>query len=110
MTRTQVLTLADGSIFTGSQGKDNGLIDAIGGEAKALEWLNEENDISSELKVIEYKPKRPGDSIFDNPAALQRLARIFGVNISNHEASEIEEAIKNRLLLDGLVSIWQGSR
>ena len=110
LTRSQVLTLADGSIFTGSQGKDNGLIDAIGGESKAIEWLNEEKDINSELKVIEYKPKRPGDSLFDNPAALQRLAKVLGVNISSHEASEIEEAIKNRLLLDGLVSIWQGSR
>ncbi|MEM9277853.1 MAG: signal peptide peptidase SppA [Pseudomonadota bacterium] len=110
MSRAEVLTLADGSIFTGSQGEENGLIDAIGGEAKALEWLQDEKDISDDLKVIEYKPKRPGDSLFDNPAALHKIARILGINLSNADVIQIEEAIRNRLLLDGLVSIWQGSR
>ncbi len=109
MDRAQVLKLADGSIFTGGQSLENGLIDAIGGEQKALDWLQEEKDIDEDLKVVDYKPKRPGDSLFDNPAAIHKLAKILGINLSNQELIELEETIRNRLLLDGLVSIWQGS-
>ena len=110
MKEYEVLRLADGSIFTGSQSLDNGLVDAIGGEDKALEWLNDEKKIAEDLKVIEHKPKRPTDSIFDNPAAIYKIARIFGIKVSNSEAKALEDALRDRLPLDGLVSIWQGSR
>ena len=109
MTRAKALTLADGSIFTGSQGLENGLVDAIGGEEKAIDWLETDKELDADLEVIEYKPKRPGDSLFDNPAAVQKIARYFGIELSNSDAIQLQEAIRNRLLLDGLVSIWQGS-
>lgn len=109
MNEFEVLRLADGSIFTGSQSLENGLIDAIGGEDVAIKWLNEEKDISKDLKVIERKPKRPSDSIFGNPAAIATIARLFGIEIGNSEAKALEDAVRERLPLDGLVSIWQGS-
>ena len=37
--RTQTLALADGSVFTGRQALANKLIDSLGGEEMALEWL-----------------------------------------------------------------------
>ncbi len=110
LNRVQVLALADGSIFTGGQSLENGLIDAIGGEDKALEWLRDEKEINKDLKVIEYKPKRPGDGLFENPAALVKLAEAFGIELSGNDIRELESAIRERLLLDGLVSIWQASR
>jgi protease-4 len=109
MPRSQVVALADGSIFTGSQGLENGLVDAIGGEDAARKWLVEEKDISDDLKVLDYKPKRPGDGLFENPAGLVKIARLFGINLSNSDYEEIESIIRERLLLDGLVSIWQVS-
>lgn len=109
MTRFEVLKLADGSIFTGNQSLENGLIDAIGGEAVAVKWLNEEKDISDTLKVIVRKPIRPTDSIFSNPAALYKVAKIFGIEMNAGEAKALEDALRERLPLDGLVSIWQGS-
>ena len=109
MTRSKVLELADGSVFSGGQGIKNGLIDAIGGEQKALNWLTTEKEISADLKVVEYQPRRPGDGLFSNPAAIQKIARYFGINLSDSESTVLEEKIRNRLLLDGLVSIWQGS-
>lgn len=109
MKQFEVLRLADGSIFTGSQSLENGLIDAIGGEDVAIKWLNDEKDISKDLKVIERKPKRPTDSIFGNPAAIATIARLFGIDIGNSEAKALEDALRERLPLDGLVSIWQGS-
>lgn len=110
MKEFEVLRLADGSIFTGSQSLENGLVDAIGGEDVAVKWLKDEKDIDKSLKVIEHKPKRPTDSIFGNPAAFARIAQIFGINVSNTEAKALEDALRERLPLDGLVSIWQGSR
>lgn len=110
MSRSQVLALADGSIFTGGQSLENGLIDAIGGEDKAIEWLETEKGINKELKVIEYKPKRPGDGLFANPAGLIKLAKAFGINLTSEDLYQIENTVRERLLLDGLVSIWHSSR
>ncbi len=110
MTRLEVLAVADGSIFTGNQAVKNGLIDELGGQDVAVKWLETEKDIQEDLKVIEYKPKRPGDSIFSNPAALTYLARQFGIELDASDAKEIEGALRERLFLDGLVSIWQSSR
>jgi len=110
MKEFEVLKLADGSIFTGSQSLENGLVDAIGGEEIAVEWLTKEKNIDENLDVLERKPKRPTDSIFNNPAAIIKLAHIFGFNIGNSEAKALEDALRERLPLDGLVSIWQGSR
>ncbi|MEO0328075.1 MAG: signal peptide peptidase SppA [Pseudomonadota bacterium] len=104
-----VNTLADGSIFSGNQGKENGLVDAIGGEQVALDWLKSEKSISKDLKVIEYKPKRRGDNFFENPIAFQRIAKLFGIELSESDASSITSQIRHRILLDGLVSIWQVS-
>lgn len=109
MQRSSVLELADGSIFTGNQSLDNGLIDAIGGEEVALEWLQKEREIGKELEIIERKPKRPSDSFFANPAALYTLAKLFGIEMDAREAEALENEIRKRLPLDGLVSIWQGS-
>ncbi len=110
MKEFEVLRLADGSIFTGSQSLENGLIDAIGGQEVAVKWLTTEKEISDKLEVIEHKPKRPTDSIFGNPAAIYKIAQILGLNLNNSEAKALEDALRERLPLDGLVSIWQGSR
>jgi len=64
MTQFEVRKLADGSVFTGSQSLENGLIDAIGSEEVAISWLEENKDISEDLKVIKYKPKRPQQGLF----------------------------------------------
>ena len=110
MKEQEVLLLADGSIFTGSQSLENGLIDAIGGQEKAVEWLKKERNLAEDLEVVEHKPKRPGDSLFGNPAALHTVLRTLGIEVESTDAAALEQAIRERLLLDGLVSIWQGSR
>ncbi len=108
--QSQILSVADGSIYTGSQGMDNGLIDAIGGEDTVVKWFESERDISQDLKVIEYKPKRPGDGLFQNPAGLVYVAKFFGIDLHSQDARDLGKTIQERLLLDGLVSIWQSSK
>jgi protease IV len=90
MDREEVRQLADGRIYTGRQAVKNGLIDAIGGEKEALEWLSANKNISSQLPLhlISFKRKISFvDKILDWPLG----------NIS----------ISDRLGLDGLVSLWQ---
>jgi protease-4 len=58
--------LADGRVFSGLQAKRSGLVDAIGGEKDALEWLFTKKKLDKSLKIREvklYKPESPLDKI-----------------------------------------------
>ncbi len=81
--------LVDGRVFTGAAAVRNRLIDAIGGEAEAKAWLNQERDIDLGLRVRDVKPARKIDRWFDFFDALDR-----------------KTMFSERLTLDGLVSVW----
>lgn len=102
--------LADGSIFTGSQGLENGLIDAIGDEETAREWMVAEKGLSDDLEIETWKPKRNTDSLLYNPAAgasgiLAWAARQIGLVPKDEAINAIKEALPERLFLDGLISM-----
>lgn len=109
MEDSEVRKLADGSIYSGAQSLENGLIDAIGGEGKAKEWLTTQKGIETKLEIIEWKPKRPEDSIFGTSAALANLAKILGFEVDRGAAEMIRQTLPERLFLDGLLSIWVSS-
>ncbi|MSO69278.1 MAG: signal peptide peptidase SppA [Alphaproteobacteria bacterium] len=88
--RDVVLTLADGRIFTGRQAKELGLIDAIGGEQEALEWLKTNRAIASDLPISELKREDFEGDWLDS--------------VSTRLGNAIVPA---RLRLDGLVTLWQ---
>jgi protease-4 len=89
LSRTEVLSLADGRVFTGRSAVGNGLVDAIGGEAAALEWLAKERGIDRGLAAIDRDPER-------DAGWLDRIAgRLFGKNTA-----------AEGLLLDGLIAVW----
>ena len=81
--------LVDGRVFTGAAAVRNRLIDAIGGEAEAKAWLNQERNIDLGLRVRDVKPARKIDRWFDFLDALDR-----------------KTMFSERLTLDGLVSVW----
>ena len=61
--RAQVLPLADGRIMTGNQGLQSKLIDEIGGEAEAIDWLEKTKGIKADLPVntgLSRRRSRPG--------------------------------------------------
>ena len=90
MDKKKVKELADGRIYTGRQAVKNGLIDAIGGEKEALNWLSTAKSINSQLplKLMRFNQKT---SFFE------KILKKFIGNI----------LISDRLRLDGLVSLWQ---
>lgn len=81
--------LADGRVFTGQKALDAGLVDAIGGEKQAIEWLESEKSIKADLPVVDEKPDYP------RPDVLDRVLGAFGKTL-----------ISERLKLDGLLSVW----
>ena len=109
MSKSEALILADGSVFSGSQGVANRLIDAVGDETTAKKWLIKEKDLDEDLKIINWKPNNPDDGYFVNPAGIVWIFRRLGLNITPIAASELGRHIPKRLFLDGLVSIWLNS-
>ncbi|QMV03867.1 signal peptide peptidase SppA [Devosia sp. D6-9] len=95
LTRPQTLALADGRIVTGRQGIENKLIDAIGGEAEAIAWLQDERNVPAKLPVQSRYPLP--DQGFG----------WFGKLIGSQARSALGLNPTGPIVLDGLVSLWQ---
>jgi len=89
MTPLKVRSLADGRVFTGRMALKEGLIDAIGGEREALQWLTEKKGLAKDLPVRKLKIKRDVETWLENMSSLAR-----------------KTVLSERLTLDGLVSVW----
>lgn len=103
MTRSEVMAVADGSVFTGRQGLQKKLVDELGGEDAAKAWLVGKG-VDSSLDIVEWKAARAG-WFFPPEAAASVLARLAG--LPDHGVALIKELGGERLFLDGLLSVWQ---
>jgi len=103
MTREEALALADGSIFTGRQGVANRLVDAVGGESVAIDWLATKG-VDAKLKVVEWKNTEKQGGFLFSKAMAQSIAGALGLPAASGDV--IEELGADRLFLDGLVSVW----
>jgi protease-4 len=81
--------VTDGRVFTGRQALKARLIDQIGGEREALQWLAEERGIDEDLPVVDVTWGEPADLLYE------LSGRVFGKPYSFE-----------RLTLDGLVALW----
>lgn len=89
MPRDTVVKLADGRVYTGRQAADNKLIDALGAEPEARDWLAAERGIPRATPVREVKVDRKDEGL---------RGMIQGA---------VGKALfSERLTLDGLVSLW----
>lgn len=110
MSAAKAREISDGRVFTGRQAKSNSMVDDIGGEETALDWLRKEKGLSADLKVVDWK--RSDLSSFGlTGATLAWLARSAGLE---GVASALRLGQKTlgaeRLNLDGLVSLWHPDR
>ncbi|MGU3574301.1 signal peptide peptidase SppA [Brucellaceae bacterium C25G] len=103
-TRAETLALADGAIFTGRQALEKKLIDGLGGEDTAREWLNSKG-LSADLPVIEWKPEKV-EPLFTMKDLVSRAAvRLLGLPEESYHF--ISDNINERIFLDGLLSVMQ---
>lgn len=100
--RARALAVADGSVFTGRQAIGNRLVDALGGEKTAVEWLVGRG-LEPELKVLEWKEER-NVGLFDLFGVSGNPAKWIGLSVGHD--GPLEKIGLDRMFLDGLVSVW----
>jgi protease-4 len=92
----KVRSLADGRAYTGRQALGIGLVDAIGGEREAKEWLTSEKGVAADLPVQELS-----NGSYASRAFSDELGTMFqGV---------WKTLISQSLSLDGAWAVWQRS-
>ncbi|HEX2019757.1 MAG TPA: signal peptide peptidase SppA [Aurantimonas sp.] len=109
LSQADALALADGSVFSGHQGLERRLVDALGGEDTVRAWLERERGVPAGLDFVDREPKKDdefGFSIFS--AARSGIFAALGLD---PQAASLEDALLRRAgHLDGLVSLWQPSQ
>lgn len=98
--------LEQGRVFSGREAMALKLVDQIGGEAEAVQWLETKRGVAAKLRVVDWRPaaaSRPG---FFNWFGSAMASLWAGAVAENTVLSQID-TIRSRFALDGLVSIWQ---
>jgi protease IV len=99
----QVRAVGDGRVMTGRQALAAALVDALGGEAEARDWLAETHDIDRDTSIRDWRPSSSIGGI-GSGSAVAWLARVVGLEA-------FAQMVERRLAtggvgLDGLVSVW----
>jgi protease-4 len=88
-----IAEISDGRIFTGRQAIQSKLIDALGGENDAIEWLHQEKNIDAKLPVkdVDWKQEK------------MLLDRIYS-KVMSSGSSYMSEVLGN-----GIMAVWKPS-
>jgi protease-4 len=96
----QMTLISDGRVFTGRQALTAKLVDKLGGEDEAIDWLSTEHKISKDMKVVEWEPESAQATGSLGLFGLSTLARWLGF-------SAAVDALEARTVkLDGLLVLW----
>ena len=106
LTDAQLSTVADGRVFTGHQGLGLQLVDELGDETTAREWLAREKGVSKDLKVRTWRTKQVGDEFGWLSAAVAHLATSLGLPQLAAILSQATGSALERAQLDGLLALW----
>jgi protease IV len=99
----ELATVSDGRVFTGRQAVPLKLVDAIGGESEAVDWLEANKGVAKKLPIVDWKKKPAGAGLFDLGAL---GARLFGYDRLAELMAGADTG--SAAGLDGLMAIWQG--
>ncbi|WP_283195587.1 signal peptide peptidase SppA [Rhizobium sp. AN80A] len=101
--REDVLKLADGSIFTGRQAFKAKLVDQLGGDDEIRAYLATKN-VSKDLPEIDWNKK--STTPFLLAGAASQILTLLGYG-DLARSQDLTGILPQKLLLDGLVSVWQ---
>jgi protease-4 len=93
-----VLQLSDGRVYTGRQAVANKLIDELGGEDRAVAWLEADRKLDKGLAVVDWKPAGAGQAGLFGFSAADAVLRALGL--------ESLRSTAERAKLDGLLVLW----
>lgn len=104
MDDAELARVADGRVFTGRQALPLKLIDEIGGEDDAVNWLKSVKHVGGDLKLQDWrKPEDGGPFGFMHSLAL--AARLFGFDGVARLIGESEAGL-NAQSVSGLLALW----
>ena len=98
----RVKILSDGRVYTGRQAVAEKLIDELGGEDKAVDWIKKEKKLSADIAVKDWEAPEEDRGLFG-----------WGLKITSGALKALglpdlaEQAQMGKL--DGLVSVWHPS-
>jgi protease-4 len=102
--------VTDGRVFTGRQGVELKLVDALGNEKAAIDWLAKEKGVDAKLPVRDWELKSPLSQL--SFLHLGAAAALDAVGLTSL-ARRIEDAgtfqALERVNLDGLLALWHPS-
>ena len=100
----EVRLISDGRVFTGRQAVSARLVDEIGGEDKARDWLAANRGIDRDLEVVDWEVATGFGEGGLGFAVARAVLRALGFGEGSWLLEKI--AAQERLRLDGLVSVW----
>lgn len=104
---TQLKSASDGRVFTAHQALPLHLIDQIGDERAARNWLAKNKNVSESLPVRDWKTGQLGSS-FRWLSALSWAAGEMGLpSLASLLASDTVANLGGAARLDGLLALWQ---
>jgi protease IV len=107
MDDAQLAQVSDGRVFTGRQALGLKLIDALGDEQAAIDWLAKEKKIDPKTPVRDYRLRpRFGDLPFLHVAVLGLLDSVGLSGLAERFRDLGAVQAIERLNLDGLLALW----
>ncbi len=105
MNDPQLAAVDDGRVFTGRQGLDLRLVDAIGEERDAVKYLQDQRGVTKNLPILDWKPDTGfgGFKLFGAVAGLARAAGFGALATALDQTGRLADV----QALDGLLSVWQ---
>jgi protease-4 len=101
----EVAAVSDGRVHTGRQGLERKLVDTLGGERQAVEWLETERNVARSLPIREWKRRSESDALGLWSAA-SRLAQAAGLDTFAALLARAG-ALEPGTRLDGALALWQ---
>src|SRR5438132_10668757 len=102
--------VADGRIFTGRQAIELKLVDELGDEQSAVDWLAKEKSIDPKLRVIGWQLKSRFGRLSCLPLAAPQARDAVGLgSLARALADSGTVQALERVNLDGLLALWHPS-
>ncbi|MGE0008913.1 MAG: signal peptide peptidase SppA [Parvibaculaceae bacterium] len=98
----RVKVLSDGRVYTGRQAVAEKLIDEIGGEDKAVDWIKKQKQLADDIAVRDWKVESDDDGL------LGLGLKITSGALTALGLPDLAEQAKLQKL-DGLLSVWHPS-
>jgi protease-4 len=98
----KVKILSDGRVYTGRQAMAEKLIDELGGEDKAVDWIKKEKKLSGDIAVRDWKVENEDAGLLG--LGLKITSGVFKA-LGLPDLAEQAKLQK----LDGLLSVWHPS-